>query len=350
MAIIISFSTNILLKLLHFTKNLHIMEFVNSRMRLTGLTLVMLLIGSLSWHPSYAQQVKEKFFPETGHTVSGDFWRYYQSIPEAYLLFGPPITNAFQDRTSKDFVQYFERARFKLDPEAPVELRVKISPLGDLLYQPGREITAPISFPACQYFPETNKQVCYDFLDYFNAHGGVAIFGYPKSNLEFHNGRMAQYFQRSRFEWYPENPTGQQVKLANVGSEYFVVHGENPIRLRPDLDSTIFQTILQLQVNAFPERSVTSVAGEQTVYVIVLDQNSQPVANADVSLRIHLPSGQEGSYQALPTDEKGVTHYKFTFKSRLQGIAEIFATVTYPGAGEPDSLEQNAATSFRIWW
>jgi len=62
----------------------------------------------------------ERFFPETGHSMSGafyDFWRKRGGLN----IFGYPISEPIQERSPSDgqtyTVQYFERARFEHHPE-----------------------------------------------------------------------------------------------------------------------------------------------------------------------------------------------------------------------------------------
>jgi hypothetical protein len=70
-----------------------------------------------------------------------------------------------------------------------------------------------------QYFSETGHTVRGEFLDFFNAHGGLRIFGFPITEEFLLNGRTVQYFQRARMELYPEKPAGQRVQLGPLGEE-----------------------------------------------------------------------------------------------------------------------------------
>lgn len=72
---------------------------------------------------------------------------------------------------------------------------------------------------ATRYFPETQQTVRDAFLDFFEANGGVDIFGFPRTGEFDMNGRYVQYFQRARFEWWPENPPGHQVQLGLLADE-----------------------------------------------------------------------------------------------------------------------------------
>jgi uncharacterized protein YkwD len=68
------------------------------------------------------------------------------------------------------------------------------------------------------YFPISSPQTGGAFLDFFNRHGGLKIFGVALSDQMQENGRTVQYFERQRFEYYPENNgTGNEVHLSPLG-------------------------------------------------------------------------------------------------------------------------------------
>jgi DNA-binding beta-propeller fold protein YncE len=78
--------------------------------------------------------------------------------------------------------------------------------------------------PSCRWFAETGQALCGTFLDYWNAHGGLAQQGYPISD-EFTevsdlNGKpyRVQYFERAVFEHHPENEPPYKVLLAQLGT------------------------------------------------------------------------------------------------------------------------------------
>ncbi len=306
--------------------------------------LVLILVLMSFGQVSYAQAPNQKYFPETGHWVTGNFYAFYLKANDPQLVYGYPITDIFQDSMTGDMVQYFQRARFELHSDAPPELRVQLTPLGKLLYNSGSPLKIPDNFSACRSFPETNFQICYAFLEFFENNGGISQFGYPISNFEIQDERIIQYFQRVRFEWRPELPPGQRVILTDLGSLYFHVRGENSVRLLPPQDSNIPLTILSLQVRAFPQYAVTSLKGDQTISVVVVDQKMVPVSNAQVVMAFQSPSGEQGKYSLPPTNKYGLTQFTFHFTSKQQGIAKIWVLTTYEG------LQQKTTTSFRIWW
>ena len=81
--------------------------------------------------------------------------------------------------------------------------------------------------PPCRTFPETGKTVCFGFLKYWTEHGGLSRQGFPISN-EFQevsdiDGKTytAQYFERSVFEYHPENQPPYDVLLSLLGTIEF---------------------------------------------------------------------------------------------------------------------------------
>ena len=100
----------------------------------------------------------------------------------------------------------------------------------------------PFTHPDKRYYPETGHTVAFAFLEFYEDHGGPALFGYPITEWIIEtNGRIVQYFERVKLEWYPENPPGQRVQPGMLGVIYVEqycrpdLHGKR--RLACDLDS-----------------------------------------------------------------------------------------------------------------
>lgn len=75
----------------------------------------------------------------------------------------------------------------------------------------------------CTFFPETGHRLCFGMRDFWNARGGLAIFGFPISE-EFSDsatGFTVQYFERQRLEWHPENPPEWQIVGGLLGSDLY---------------------------------------------------------------------------------------------------------------------------------
>lgn len=313
--------------------------------RISGILIITLFAICALFPPvvSNAQDDGRFYVAETGHWITNDFLATYQSVSDPQTIFGFPITDAYINQTTNRVVQYFQRALFELHPENPPELRVEIKRLGEYLYQKGEVLSIPQNFPACQYFPDTRHQVCYAFLDYFKAHGGIAQFGYPISEIQIQEGRIVQWFQRACFEWHPELPSGNRVTLSELGQRYFDIRREDHLRLKSDSETIQTQTILRLQARAFPEIAVVPQQAKQSIYVILQDQNLRPVSNVTAILTIKYPSGNEATLVSM-TDVNGVANIPVPVNEQVRGIVEVSVKVSL------NSLEQTTRTSFRIWW
>lgn len=312
---------------------------------LFGLILLAILIA-LGWHTVGAQLDKNRYFADTGHHVTGEFLTYYESFENPTAAFGSPITDIFQDEKG-NLKQYFEHSLFELDIRQPDELKVQRAHLGELLHQenPGQPFPLPRSTPHCKFFSETGFQVCAEFLDFFEAHGGVAVFGFPVSEIEFQEGMFVQYFQLARLERHPELAPAQRIQLSDLGRIYFERAKEDARLLAPSPNRGAIMAIDSIQARVFVEIAVTDLSGQQVINVIVLNQNLQGVKDADVSIEVQLPEGETLACEPAPlkTDAKGLASCTLAFLSHKVGEARVKATVQY------GKLTESAATSFRVW-
>lgn len=187
-----------------------------------------------------------KWFAATGHTLRGSFlvyWERYGGLAQ----FGYPITEEFiesPDALHRETltVQYFERNRFEHHPEnAGTEYEVLLGALGKYFHPPDPAVPAQAN-PATEYFGPTGHNVTGAFRAYWHAHGGLFVYGYPISEaiqeVNPINGKTyrVQYFERSRFEWHPDQAgTPYEVLLGLLGTQlarqkgYFEIeHIPNP--------------------------------------------------------------------------------------------------------------------------
>jgi hypothetical protein len=286
---------------------------------------------------------KEQYFPETGHTVKGDFLRFYHNIGDPELVYGFPITEQFTSRDGRT-VQYFERARFELNSSLVGGAGVLLTPLGQSIYEPGSPKLDINNPAACKSF-KTGYQVCLAFLEFYQAHGGKAEFGDPISSFEFHENLIVQYFENARFEWRADRPEGQRVVLSDLGRLYFNRLGEDQAQLRPirPLDATI-SSILSLQARAFVKSAITQSSGQQTVHILVQSQTNQPVANANGMATVHFTNDQIQEYY-FTTNSSGLGSFTFNFEDQAAGnLVPVEIIVTFQG------LAARTTTSFRVWY
>jgi len=99
-----------------------------------------------------------------------------------------------------------------------------------------------------RYFFTTGKHVGFAFKEYFDAHGGVARFGYPVTNEFQQNGATMQYFAKARFEYRPHLAgTPAAVTLGLLGDELLTLwDAHQPRTAEPSQD-------LPPTVQYFPE-------------------------------------------------------------------------------------------------
>ena len=198
------------------------------------------------------------FFPATGHSISGEFKRYYQthglemgdrgiSARESLALFGYPVSEPYDEINAEDGqryrVQYFERARFELHPENQPPYRVLLGRLGFtslIRRSSGAEPVIPNPdpyppAPECPRFPETGYSTCAPFTDFWQRQGGLPVFGFPIVNMRQERNETdgktynTQWFERERMEHHPENAgTPYEVLLRLLGSEELRVRGYLP--------------------------------------------------------------------------------------------------------------------------
>jgi hypothetical protein len=174
-----------------------------------------------------------EWFRLTAHTLADDpaqgqfrsYWLRYGGIEQ----FGYPITEPAQETNPTDghtyWTQWFERNRFEYHPDAPPEYRTLMGLLGaELLHRQGTRFApgsaADCAAPDCAWFAPTDHSLRGVFRAYWEAHGGLPIFGYPLSEVVQENGRPVQYFERNRFEYHAENAgTRYEVLLGLLGRQ-----------------------------------------------------------------------------------------------------------------------------------
>jgi len=129
--------------------------------------------------------------------------------------------------------QYFERNRFEYHPEyagTPYEVELGLlgsdqtatrRAAGDLPFRPATDA----HYPGGTYFAPTAHNLHGVFKAYWEAHGGMSIYGYPISEEFMEDSPTdgkpypVQYFERNRFEYHPENKGTQfEVLLGLLGN------------------------------------------------------------------------------------------------------------------------------------
>ena len=180
----------------------------------------------------------EQCFAETGHCLRGVF-RGYWAANGGITRFGLPITDELTEGGLT--VLYTERARFEFHPENRGTDNVVLLGLLGKELTVGREKEKPFQRTPAQgniatvYFDQTGHNLAAIFGSYWQANGGLAVYGYPISEAfeekSATDGKtyLVQYFERNRFEYHPELPAAYQVSLGLLGKQaYQKLYGNAP--------------------------------------------------------------------------------------------------------------------------
>jgi hypothetical protein len=183
-----------------------------------------------------------RFFSETGHNVPSPFASYWDANG-GLERFGYPLTEAFMEVSETDggtyVTQYFERARFEYHPEyAGTQYEVLLGLLGTETCAtradepPFKPLTASRVGADRQFIAQTGHSLGGRFQRFWEANGGLPIFGYPISE-EFEEysetdgvTHVVQYFERNRFEYHPDYAgTKDEVMLGHLAREILIRRG-----------------------------------------------------------------------------------------------------------------------------
>jgi hypothetical protein len=113
-----------------------------------------------------------RFFPETGHTLRGEFRNFWERRG-GLARFGFPVSEELVQRLDDGrnyLVQYFERGRFEL-----IGNRVRLSTLGSALVPCQLRVGFPVSAPPGGPVPEGDPRTCAAQPDF----GGTRAFPDP---------------------------------------------------------------------------------------------------------------------------------------------------------------------------
>jgi len=317
--------------------------------RVLGAALLALLAGLATPAAPARAQTEDRYYSETGHTLSATFELFYDTRGGPPIL-GFPITEAFVDPFSGQLVQYLENARLELAPDpGSEELQVRVADLGVLIGGwdlPLPDNRFPIGHsPGCRYYEGSGHQVCHAFLDFYEGHGGPEVFGFPISEFRIEQARVVQYFHSFRLDWYPEAEAGRQIRIAPLGRTHFGRMGYSS-DLLASVDPSDQQpySVLALRSSASVLNPLLGTGESQRAYLIVSDQNNRPVEGAAALLTIYLPDGLQFKMMPL-TDRNGVAQIELRLDPEPPGTrVALEYTVVY------GSLSALTRDSFYIWW
>ncbi|MFN8502124.1 hypothetical protein [Kouleothrix sp.] len=187
------------------------------------LAVIALAAGAVAAAPARAA-TDTAYISATGHYVRGafrDFWDKNGGLAN----FGYPLTEEYVDPQTGRIYQYFERARFERASATAATVELGLlgrDAAGDRVFATAQPVA---STKQRRYFAETKHVVQYGFKETWESRGGLKIFGYPLSDeldeqLADGQTHTVQYFERARFEYWPDRPAGQRVLLALLGRQF----------------------------------------------------------------------------------------------------------------------------------
>ena len=132
---------------------------------------------------------------------------------------------------------------------------------------------------------------------------------------------------------------------SDLGRIYFDQLGEDIGLLAPvDPVNNIPKVTTTLQVRAFVLKAVTLSTDNQSIFIVVQDQNNQPLSNAVCTAVVNWPGGEATSFSAT-TNTNGVGTFSLQVTNQPFG-GMVYANITCQHLG----LTKTTSTSFRIWY
>ncbi len=287
------------------------------------------------------QGVRRRYFPETGHTVQGDFLKTYEAVPQAETLLGYPITEMVE--TNGIYRQYFQRAVMQ---QGPNDEQPKFLELGRIFWRELQDKVdrrpadlRGISLNSCEVIEE--HFVCRDFLTFYRAYADV--IGPPVSDAQWENGVLVQYFRGVRLVY-----RDGLVTPSDLGVWFFEFFEPNKtLRLPVVGDFAPMREIARIHADAEVAKITTARGEAQTLYVLVTDQIGQPLHHAEITVTL---TDIRGNRLAASTDrQKFYTNAQggaeITFDApQIIGRVIVYVTVAY------QDKRVVTQTTFRVWY
>lgn len=238
------------------------------------LVLAQLLFLALPSQQTVAQEICFPEQPAITHCLADTFSSYWESNG-GLAVFGYPLTPATMqpqlDLEGERLTQWLERSRLEYHPENAAPYNILMGRLGaDRLIQLGRDPTQqprePGPIEGCLWFEVTGHNVCdqapgLGFSTYWQTHGlriaglsayeqSLQLFGYPLTSAQYETNPsgltvLTQWFERARFEWYPDQPDQYKVQLGLLGNELAGIAQSPPVfgvELSPGTVGNLVQT------------------------------------------------------------------------------------------------------------
>jgi hypothetical protein len=143
---------------------------------------------------------EEMYFAATGHNLGLPFYETWLN-GGGFDVFGAPLSEARYIADVIETHQTFETLTMTYDPDLPLESRIQGLPLGTTLVNRWSSADARkklASAPAGErFFQETGHSLAEPFLSFWNAHGGINLFGMPVTEPFRSDAGTTQVFEKA---------------------------------------------------------------------------------------------------------------------------------------------------------
>jgi len=276
--------------------------------------------------------------PGVSYCADNAFLAFWKANGGLEIL-GLPVSQPFVDDRGL-IVQFYERAIMEWHPENEAKYQVLLTLLGNDLAgnRPERGAPAKPCSADCATLDATGHTLRGTFLRYWQANGGLAVFGFPLTE-EFTEVNAAdgkpytvQYFERNRFEYHPENAgTRYEVLLGLLGAETLAKGRQvldRPVAQVPDytappvvvapVGAPVTLTIPAIGVSAPIEQVATNARNE-------MDTPKNPLNTAWYAPGAR-PGARGNAVIAGHVDYHGIGPVVFWNLNKLTPGAEVFVT------------------------
>jgi sortase (surface protein transpeptidase) len=300
----------------------------------------MLALGAIVAVPSGQRAAAGERYcpPGVPYCAENAFLAFWKANGGLEIL-GLPVSQPFVDDRGL-LVQYYERAIMEWHPENGAKYQVLLTLLGSDLAgnRPERSAPAVPCSADCATLSDTGHTLRGTFLRYWQANGGLAVFGFPLTeefteiNAADGKSYTVQYFERNRFEYHPENAGSRYAVLLGLLGAETLAKGrqvlDRPIAQVPDytappvvaapVGAPVTLTIPAIGVGAPIEQVATNARGE-------MDTPKNPLNTAWYAPGAR-PGARGNAVIAGHVDYHGIGPVVFWNLGKLAPGAEVFVT------------------------
>ena len=276
-------------------------SLINSKVVITILTIMVMIALPVSAEDGLS--LPREFFSDSGHWVIGAFLEYFQANG-GLAVFGYPLTEHYYHNGVS--IQYFQNVRMEWHIGDDGSYSVQLGHLGEELNYATPGVPPPTRLgPRKLYFPETGHMVSYAFLDFYNEHGGVDLFGLPITEMYYEGDTIVQYFQNMKLVW---DPALSKIHVDELGTVYMTVFNNViPDNFEKRVDTDVD---LPAALDVVVELGDLTISSQkpQAISVLVLDEGSNdPIAGVEVRVKLYRAGGEdiEGDVLSAISDENG---------------------------------------------